>query len=195
MSTLARPAALHAGSPGHQQGMVVLIALVMLVAMTMAGLTMMRGTGTGLGIAGNLAFKQTATSVADVGVENAIAWLTNPLRTSEVLKTDDTAAGYYSSWATDFSPMTYDWTNSKLLTADDGLGNEVRYVVHRLCETAGLAPNAILQKCATVNTPCASCSKGGDASSLIDSVQPYYRITSRVRGPRNTVSYVQVIMY
>jgi hypothetical protein len=53
----------------------------------------------------------------------------------------------------------------------------------------------LLQKCATVNTPCASCSKGGDASSLIDSVQPYYRITSRVRGPRNTVSYVQVIMY
>jgi hypothetical protein len=32
------------------------------------------------------------------GVENAIAWLTNPLRTSEVLKTDDTAAGYYSAW-------------------------------------------------------------------------------------------------
>jgi type IV pilus assembly protein PilX len=196
LSAPAKPIARPEVAPrGHQQGLVMLIALVMLVAMTMAGLTMIRGTGAGLGIAGNLAFKQTATSVADYGVENAIAWLTNPLRTSEVLKTDDTAAGYYSAWGTDFSPLTYDWTNSKLLTADDGLGNEVRYVVHRLCETAGLAPNAALQKCATVNTPCASCSKGGDASSLIDSVQPYYRITSRVKGPRNTVSYIQVIMY
>ena len=195
MSTLARPIAIRAGLPGRQQGMVVLIALIMLVAMTMAGLTMMRGTGTGLGIAGNLAFKQTATSVADVGVENAIAWLTDPLRTSEILKADDTAAGYYSSWGTDFSPITYDWANSKLLTADDGLGNEVRYVIHRLCETAGLAPNAILQKCATVTTPGADSSKGGDASSLLASIQPYYRVTSRVRGPRNTVSYIQVIMY
>lgn len=178
-----------------QQGMVLLLALIMLIAMTMAGLAMMRSIGAGLGIAGNLAFKQTATSVADFGIESARSWLTSSARTADELKADVVAEGYYATWNPGFSPQTYNWSNSKLLTSNDGAGNEIRYVIHRLCETNNLAPNEPLQKCATLTTPGAGSSKTGDATNLSTSIQPYFRVTSRVKGPRNTVSYVQVVMY
>lgn len=184
--------------PHRQQGVVLLISLIMLIAMTLAGLAMMRTIGSGVGIAGNLAFKQTATSVADFGVEVARTWLTDPLRTTDVLKSDNTAAGYYATWGTNFSPLTHDWSNSQLVTANDGAGNQVRYVIHRLCETAGLVPNDPNQKCATLTTAGATSSKGGGgygSAILSTTIQPYFRVTARVRGPRNTISYVQVIMY
>jgi type IV pilus assembly protein PilX len=184
----------------RQQGVVLLIALIMLVAMTMAGLAMMHGTGTGLWVAGNLAFRKTATSVADDGVEAARAWLTDPVHNAEILKSDIPDDAYYASWDATFKASEHDWeTKSRLLTGDDGLGNEIRYVVHRLCETADLAPNAVDQKCVTVSMP--SPSKGGGGGGgygegvLTTSIQPYYRVTARVRGLRNTVSYIQVIMY
>jgi type IV pilus assembly protein PilX len=182
----------------NQQGVVLLIALILLVAMTMAGLAMMRTIGAGVGIAGNLAFKQTATSVADLGIETARNWLTDPLRTSDVIKSDSVADGYYSSWDLSFSPQSFDWANSKLVTANDGANNEVRVVIHRLCETAGLVPNDPLQKCATLTSAGALGSKGGGgygSTVLTTTIQPYFRVTSRVKGPRNTTSYVQVVMY
>lgn len=176
--------------------MVLMIALIMLIAMTMAGLAMMRSIGAGVGIAGNLAFKQTATAVADYGVETARTWVV--AHSTEALKSDSVADGYYSTWNIGFSPMTHDWSNSKLVTSDDGAGNEVRYVVHRLCESANLVPNEPTQKCATLTTPGAGTSKGGGTGGmtvLTTAIQPYFRVTSRVKGPRNTVSYVQVVMY
>jgi Tfp pilus assembly protein PilX len=178
-----------------QGGMVLLIALIMLIAMTMAGLAMMRSMGAGVGVAGNLAFKQTATSVADMGIEVARSWLTSPVRTADDLKANVVAEGYYATWNLGFSPQNYDWSNSKLVTANDGNGNEIRYVIHRLCETGNLAPNEPLQKCATLTTPGAGGSKTGDATNLSTAIQPYFRVTSRVKGPRNTVSFVQVVMY
>ena len=110
-------------------------------------------------------------------------------------------AGYYSSWGggTDVDPTQLNWGNSILVTADDGTGNAVRYIVHRLCAVANLPPNSPAQQCADVNAT-------GDASGQSHggiaypgpgpsiSAQPFYRISSQVTGPKNTVSYIQVVM-
>ena len=45
-----------------------LAALIVLVAMSLAGLALMRGVDTGTLIASNLAFKQSATAAGDLGV-------------------------------------------------------------------------------------------------------------------------------
>ena len=50
-----------------QRGVVLLIALIMLVAMTLAGIGMMRSVDTGSVIAGNLAFKQSTLNASDAG--------------------------------------------------------------------------------------------------------------------------------
>ncbi len=202
-----------------QEGVVLLIALIMLVAMTLVGISMVRSIGAGSSIAGNLAFKQNATSVADLGVKIARTWLVATGATNPTNLNADAiaAAGYFSCWyancaaKTEFNPVTYNWDNSrKLLSTDAGFinavtgrdmgGNEIRYVIHRLCDLTGdvLPEKNPGQKCANYTDYSGLGSKGGALygqalSSLAD--QPYFRVTARVAGPRNTLSYIQVIMY
>ena len=181
----------------RQRGVVLFIALIVLVAMTLAGIAMFRQVGAGVIIAGNLAFKENATSVGDLGLETARAWLVG--QGSSALQTDQATSGYYSSWALTFNPATFNWsTNTSMLaTADDGTGNEVRYVIHRLCSATG-AVNDPNQSCVTVGSASAGGSQIGGAYGVLplsNTTAPYFRITVRVAGPRNTTSYVQSIMY
>ncbi|HEX2310450.1 MAG TPA: hypothetical protein VHH91_07010, partial [Vicinamibacterales bacterium] len=59
----------------RQRGAVLLIALIVLVAMSLAGVALVRGVDMTNLIAGNLAFKQGATLGGDWGAEQARAWL------------------------------------------------------------------------------------------------------------------------
>ena len=180
------------------------VSIVILIAMTLAGLLMMRTTSVNLSVAGNLAFKQNSTSVADVGVESARAWLTDPATTAAMRNSDQitggTARGYYSSWQAGFNPLTFDWSgnNSFQVTADDGTGNDVRYVIHRLCALANTAVDDPTQQCVTTPADAAQGNSNIGVSAgntnLPTTIQPYFRITVRVAGPRNTLSYIQVIM-
>ena len=58
-----------------QQGVILFIALIVLVAMSLAGIALMRSVDTNVLIAGNLAFRQANTALGDVGVEAARTWL------------------------------------------------------------------------------------------------------------------------
>lgn len=57
--------------PGSQHGVVLLIVLIMLVAMTLAGIGMMRSVDTASIVAGNLGYKQSTISAADAGTSQA----------------------------------------------------------------------------------------------------------------------------
>ena len=167
------------------------VALAVLILMTLAGLAMLRQMGGSVAIAGNLAFKQNATAVGDLGTETAYAMVMNPAfdRTNT-----NTAVGFYSSWKKDdVDPATY-FANSSPPIVDAATGNSITYVIHRLCETANL----------DANDPNQRCSRSGDSKTLNkgpagetskdDGFLPYFRITTRITGPRNTVSYIQVVM-
>src|SRR5471032_278355 len=78
----------------RQRGVVLLIALIVLVAMTLAGIGMMRSIDAGTLVAGNIGFREAAVATADTGVEAARTWL---LANSTSLNTDNTTAGYYST--------------------------------------------------------------------------------------------------
>jgi len=206
----------------RQRGVVLLLALIMLVAMTLAGIAMYRQIGTGLIIARNLSFKRTAAVAADRGIEAARTWLV--AQTAAGLEQGDPATGYYPGWCntslnasnipdadndgnpddcgatpppSSFDPLTYNWVNSAVATNNDGAGNEVRYVVHRLCQTPG-AINVAGQQCVTIGSSLAGGSHGAASygtQALSNTFQPYFRVTSRVLGPTNTVVYTQTIMY
>ncbi len=51
------PAHMEMTLPGRQGGAILFIALIVLVAMTLAGIAMWRSVDTALGIAGNMAFR------------------------------------------------------------------------------------------------------------------------------------------
>lgn len=182
--------------------MVLIIALIMMVVMSMGAIALFRQMGAGMIIAGNLSFKQGATIASDRGVEEGRAWL--KLQNEGTLAA--VATGYYPAWCysksstadcststSDFDPFTFDWASSSVKAVDDdGAGNTVRWVIHRLCRQGGQANSANCvttpprSDCVNPSDPVASCPQ----KSFV-----FYRITTQVSGPRNTVSYTQATIY
>lgn len=172
--------------------MVMWVALGVLIIMSLAGLAMLRQMGGGVSIAGNVAFKQSATTVADLGTETARAWFKaqSPL----VLQSDLGSAGYYSSWGSSVDPTDASWKaawDAAPEVVDAATGNRVKYVINRLCETPGKDANEPGQRCSAEGG--GTTDKGTDGTTFTSLGSPYYRITTQVTGPRNTVSYTQVV--
>src|SRR5262249_54968139 len=55
-----------------QSGVVLFITLVIMVALSLAGVALIRSTDTGTAVTGNLAFKQASIAAIDRGVESAV---------------------------------------------------------------------------------------------------------------------------
>jgi len=208
--TTRSPLSHRAGTaPRRQGGAILFIALIVLVAMTLAGIAMIRSVDTALGIAGNMAFKQATLQGADRGVKSAFDWLVAN-STGTTLQNTNNVVGYFSS-RTATEPDWFDsanWTNSVTLPNEfgqvgnpDAAGNVVRYIIHRMCNCADVPYNANCAGSTTANVcglyyPSSGGTAGGSmsvGSAQFEGIpQIYYRITTRVDGPRNTVSVVQV---
>jgi type IV pilus assembly protein PilX len=199
-----------------QRGIVLIMALIVLVALTLGALALTRSTYTANVIAGNLAFQQGATHSADAGIEAAVAWLENnngKTKTTggrtcasgpSVLDCDQALEGYLATKRnpTDLANWAAFWTStigpSAITLPADTAGNTVAYVIERMCSSSGDAQSAA-NDCTVAPVPPGSTCSGGsscDAERVnLDSInQVYYRITVKVAGPRNTQSYVQSIV-
>lgn len=193
------------GMPRRQAGVVLMVALIMLVAMTLAGLALIRSMDTSNLIAGNMAFQQSATHSADTGVETAIAWL-EANKVGGALELLVSPVGFYAGNAAGYDPFNAaSWSSAKVcqLPMNGGVcsaaatantsGNTVSFIIQRLCNANGVQTAA---QCAT--QPGSSSTYGNNEGAGEDqlkfSTAVYFRITVRVAGPRNTVSYVQSIV-
>lgn len=200
--------------PARQSGFVMVLTLIILVIITLSSLAMMLATRAGVSAAGNIAFRQAATRVADVAVEDAMQWMItnavgvnlNTNRTGYYATNDEVAAGCSSS-AT-FLPQTYDFANAACATprAAAVSGYQLYYVIHRMASPggAGLACTDPLAGC--MFSPVAS-SAGVSAGASHSAGQSYqtsisntaglvfYRITVKVIGPRHNNRYVQAFVY
>lgn len=184
-------------SSASQRGVVLFVALIVLVIMTLAGLTLMRQMGAGNAIAGNVAFKESATSAADAGIEQARAWI---LANTPLLNGDQLAVGYYNTWAAGIDPTQFDWSRSGTTALESAgtTGNSVRFIIQRLCEFTGLDPGDPTQRCSVSPVTDPRTHGGityGDPGTDAAPTKPFYRITARVDGARNTISYTQVLIY
>lgn len=193
----------------QERGIILFVALIVLVAMTLAGLAVVRTTDTGMLIAGNLAFRKNAKMSADIGVEAARQWLLQTLGGNLAALDIDVPPRYKATWTLDTDsakdrklmndPNLWDWTNAGSALAandEDRSGNLIRYVIHRMCANPG---SVKLEECVTNpsggnpnNIPCEG---AGCPPPAISSLLPYYRITARVDGPRGTVTYIQSFVY
>ena len=194
-----------ARNPGHaaacippvraprQRGAVLFIALIVLVAMTLAGIALMRSVDTGNLIAGNLAFRNAATHAGDAGLESARGWLMG--KSAGDLQKDG-AKGYYANWQEQFDPQTFNWVGQGITVGTDSIGNTTYYVVHRMCRESDKSIDAT--DCTKVTAVSVGSTKGGGGygmTPLSGASLPYFRITTKVLGPKNTVSYVQAFVY
>ncbi len=191
-----------------QRGVVLFIALIVLVAMTLAAIALMRSVDTNTVIAGNIAFKSAALNSTDQGVEAAYRWLVTNAGTVTLNNTDLTK-GFVSA-----RPASEpDWTDPAQWTAAQGVlcingcvadanGNTVYYVIHRMCTQENTTYNGTgatgkPNQCATLTpTGTAATGNSNNAGSFNFQTNPqlYYRITARVVGPRNATSVVQAMI-
>lgn len=191
--------------PSRQQGVVMLVALTVLVAMSLAGVALMRSVDATALIAGNLSFKTAGLQVADRGTQEAVGWLmtTRDLDQTQ-LYNDISAQGYYSSrplpepdW---FDDTTWNAAVPVNGGATDASGNQLFYVIHRMCSMPNSQPNANVA--GTINDcpqffPSAISNQVAGQSYSVGSArfdlasQNYYRITTRVVGPRNNITVTQ----
>ena len=187
--------------PQRQRGIVLFIALIVLVALSLAGIALMRSVDTSVVIAGNLAFKQTTIQAGDRGVAQATQWLVaNSAGTT--LQNTNPGVGYSSARPAlepDWNDMA-SWANSVALNGGtpDAAGNVVRYVIHRMCteaETPYNGKNSGVENQCALAYPLSSAALGGSVSTgapVFEGIPNlYYRVTTRIDGPRNTVSVVQ----
>jgi len=188
--------------PRRQDGMVLLMAIIVLVALTLGALALTRSVYTSNVIAGNLAFQRSATHSAELGIESALKWLEDNKG-----KVDATCAqtlfckqpGYLAHRAAD-SAGHANWLIywDKALGIDNNAkevstqaGNRVLYAIQRMCMKDG-DPLDATNECIVSPTQPAN-NEGGEAKPKEPS-PVYYRITVRVEGPRNTRSLVQAMV-
>lgn len=199
----------------HQRGVVLFVALIGMVVLGLAAAALIRSADTSAVIAGNLAFKDAATHAADTGVERAF----NALPALAAADVDVTGQYFRLMQPIDANgvPANVDWqgsvpcwdTTGAMIPVDcnDGSAYRVQYVIERLCNTApipGEPVTSLTDKCVAGQPFSVSGNVGNDRDSHTPSgnygVPPvtgtlpptiHYRVTVRVRGPRNTASLVQ----
>lgn len=193
-------------NPAKQKGLVLFLALIALVAMSLAAAALVRSVDSGVLAAGNLAFKQSAIMSAETGIARAYTYIN---QTGEAaLQNNAPTAGFFATFDDGLdlkAAATWSNANSVLVPADgyDLTGNEARYILQRMCRTTGKPDQDI---CLVGTGNAAANSKGGKsegggsggggydaATGNSDAVA--YRLTVRVTGPKNTVSYLQAFIY
>lgn len=201
-----------------QRGVVLFIALIVMVAMSLAAIALVRSVDTANLVAGNQAFKQGALNATDLGVATAMdrfsTAVVNSALSSDAATHSDLASSCYR--ASTFLPgeldergiprllldpttaqapfteafdTTYTAANNCSFTNTNG--ETVRYIIDRQCDSSvsGNAPTS--GNCNLVSTDTHS---GSDPSRHTGSESvAIYRVTVRVDGPRHTTSYAQVI--
>jgi len=186
-------------SPAKQRGASLFIALIALVSMSLAGIALVRSVDTSNVIAGNMAFRQSALHTTDVGVEaavNALGTITgSALEANYPSGCASGACNYYPTLqATDTKgvPTIINWSSVPATTVNNSY--DVKYVIDRLCQ--GPAPvTDIAGKCyASASTTSGGGTKKAGGVVFSSAQKVYYRVTVRVNGPRNTVSYAQVVL-
>ena len=204
----------------RQSGASLVVTLVMLIIMSLGAIGLVRSIDASLMLASNLAFRESALLESDAGTQAAVDWLLLWANTANI-NSDQALSGYYASApdGLDISGMNeesssavIDWddTNCKqssavicqkpapLLTTGNS-GNSVRFIIHRLCRTAG-NPTSSVNSCLFYRVgQSGGSAKGsisyGAAYRFTSTVSVYYRITIRVRGPRNTTVFTQTLVH
>ncbi|MDP2247590.1 MAG: hypothetical protein Q8J65_05615 [Nitrosomonadales bacterium] len=206
----------------RQRGVVLFIALVALLVMSLAAVALIRSVDTNTMIAGNLALRQSALASSDRGAETAMNWLeAKALAGLAQLDGNNAAEGYYATYYPTIDANGDGVINQKddilfakslvdnsgiVDTANDGQGNAIRYIVQRMClnpkppanidDKADPDYNKCMLGEPEIGTSSKKVKPGPGAGAIVDTSQsPIYRVTVKVTGPKNTVSYTQTYVY
>jgi len=196
----ARFAAVSRNAPGRQRGIVVFVALIAVVLMSLAAVGLMRSVHTSTIVVGNLAFRAAAQSVASSAVEKAVYDMFKPGTMATVFNHDLTK-NYYSFVQPGENAMGIPavlqskgaYPGSFQLLKDSA-ENEARYVIERMCLPAADGLPAEGRWCEMIPPKQGMGLQGNIQFNIGLDPVPYYRMTVRVDGPNNSVSFAQAML-
>ena len=190
----------------RQRGTILIIALIVLVDMTLAGIATMRSVDTATIMAGNIGLRQASVNAADQGIQAGVNWLTanlGPTLVNDNHQPGLASIGYFSSVAANDpdwnDPLTWSEAGQLNNGNPDAGGNVVFFLIHRVCAIPNCDTNATCggksNTCASTISTAALTQSGNDQTRPTDahSTAPAinYRVTAKAVGPRNSVSIVQ----
>lgn len=155
-----------------QQGVVLMIALIALVAISMAGIALMRSVDTSNVVAGNIAFNEAAVQMTEIGAERAYVDIA-----ANATWIHPTYAPLGAGNLPTQNPLN--WQTVQAATANLPTGYSVRYVIERMCTNAA-APTFATCRAVPVYDAQFPPVLVPNAAKL------FYRITVEVTGPRDT---------
>jgi Tfp pilus assembly protein PilX len=208
----------------RERGMALVIVLIALVIISFAATALLRSTDTATLITGNLAFKKAALASGDAAAEQAVTWINNngtgtTLQADHAANgyyaTSADACDLTGSRTPADASDDVNWTGGlsrancamvALTVAPAGIatGYSASYVINRMCNAEG-DPLALLAADGTTPMTCSRISGGSTTGStrtgafygnmaLAGSSQVYFRITTRISGPRGTVRFMQTFV-
>lgn len=181
-----------------QRGVVLFIALIALIAMSLAALGLVRSVDTANLVAGNVAMKQGALQEAEWGMSQAFKCLDRGGALLEpgvdLGKDNKKICNYYASLQADNTKKPYgipDILKDMISgTTNKSTGNTVAYVIERMCTGTGAWSSA---KC--MESPFGKAARFTDRGEPgLTPVQALYRISVKVTGPRGVTSYSQMVL-
>jgi len=185
-----------------QKGVTLFLALIVLVAMLLSGIALFRTVDSSIFVAGNIAMQKSATRQGDQGTEDAITWISSA-GAALYTTAGGLGHGYIANALNDIPGTSQTWTQwwdiytsthaPVTLTMDINTGNTVAYLIQRLCAAEG-QPYTGSVTCSGPPTGTTDCHDPNEPCLRLPNTRVYYRITSRIVGPRNTVSFVQTLI-
>ena len=210
----------HVRTAAGQRGVVLLFSLIALVIMLIAAVALMRSFQSSLFTAGNIAFKRDLQNQGERAVDKVLkefrtlGALNTPLARSANVPSSNYSAtmlpvnarGIPDALQNNDTFAAVGVTTNDITPANEpSLANqsvEIRYVVDRLCASAGDETSLGAGSCMLADdpTPKGSSSanlQSADAAPLCPTCKSavpqrvVYRLSIRVNGPRNTQSFFQ----
>ena len=193
------------GSPhglrSEQHGVVLFIALMVMVVLSLAGIALVRSVDTFTSVSGNVAFRQASTATLSIPVERAVyALFDSPTPINKTA--NQPSENYYATQQPGANPHGIpaalqgqypppSYPGGFLVTPKDAAGNEARYVIERICNTAGLPA---LNTCELASPKLSNATTAMELDKVQVGHVPFYRVTIRVDGPSNTTTYAQAML-
>lgn len=203
--------ALRSANRSGQRGAVLIISLIVLVVMLISAAALMRSFDISLTTAGNLAFKRDLAQQSEQAAETILARFraggaligvaareaNSPTLNYSATVLPSNPQGIPNTLLASDATFAGTWTGADI---DAGQGITLRYIVDRMCATAGTGSETP-DNCSVAD---ASLQPGGSSSDWQRAerasvggargavAQPVvYRLTIRADGPRNTQSFFQ----
>ena len=187
----------------RQQGVALPVMLIMLLVMVTGSIYLLKSTNSTTLTTANLAYDSALGRAADLGLHRGFEWLSATAAANKArLNEDDAANGYLASLDTSYTPNDGRFWNGSTVI-QDGEGNEIEYVVHRMCSMP-LPYNDKINSCvqttsnqATLgNTVALGSSLSVSAPVFAETPQVHYVVTARISGPRggNVVNQLVVLI-